>query len=128
MTIVALTVAATWCAVDDQVSRPPLPDPAVALGYHAFTCSCQLIVFAVVVYALSAHGGVRIVRTAATFGGIRAANRRLLLLRHIENGGRFDAPLSEPVDPAVNDDEDHRYTADRRHHRKIRSAAPLLQR
>ncbi|XP_060858573.1 SRSF protein kinase 3-like isoform X1 [Metopolophium dirhodum] len=92
-------------------------------------CACQLLAFTAVVYVLSACCGVRIVRAATCRGGRRTACHRY-------PGG----PLSEPVTTRDSDsaeglrhDGDHPSQTCADNHvpyrrRKIRSAAPLLQR
>lgn len=119
------------CQAMTADGRSPPPAVDTVLG-HAFTCACQLVAFAAIVYVLSARCGVRVVFPQASVyhdGGRRAA-----CLQHPYYRGS-DAFQSEPgrggaaADGAgCSDDYNNGHTTTHRRRRKIRSAAPLLQR
>lgn len=117
--LTAIAASSTWYAVDDG------PPPATTALGHAITCACQLVAFAAIVYVLSAYCGVRIVHASVQFGGRRD--------RHCRSDAAL--PLSEPGGAAHESDsaDDHlglpSYGRTKhRRRRKIKSAAPLLQR
>lgn len=116
--VAAMLAAIAASAAPDDGRTPP---DTTALG-HVIACTCQLVAFTAIVYALSAYCGVRIVQTAVHFGGRRN--------QHHQHHCRSDAvlpSLSEPGGAALDSaDDPHHYG--HRLRRKIKSAAPLLQR
>lgn len=147
LTAIAAAAVATAAAVvtwwHPANGQPPAPSAAAhvttALG-HASTCTCHLVAFAALVYALSAYCGVRVVRLSADVCGRRD------VAAYLRRGHwRPDATLSWPggATAAVGSSADSSADGDDgggglgglqhgrvEHHRrrKIKSAAPLLQR
>lgn len=115
--------AATWYDATVDVRPSPQQQDAAVLG-HALACACQLAAFAAVVYALSSRGGT------GDRSGVVCPRRPHDLC---------DGPLSDPGGGVYDDDDDGdcglssaadavRGSAKCRRRRKVKSAAPLLQR